>query len=166
MTKCHNCLFDCCHLVGVQIVWFMFEKEHPDITKPGIKFLGVCGVGGMGMANLYNAFCNQFQSDFQGEIYPVILYKNASRTSTGIQAHLVQIHSKQPLPFQNEEQVLRTCLQEGSFPIDNSSPKQYQVVGLERFEPLLYADHTDNNLSRFSQVSQNVYDLPLLQGSR
>lgn len=154
--------------MGVQIVLCMFEKEHPNITKPGIEFLGVYDVGGMGMANLYKAFRNQFQPDFQGRNNPVILSKNASRTLTGLnEAVLNQIHSKPPLPFGNEEQeVLRTCLQERPFPIDNSSPKQYQVVALKGLEPLLYADHKDNNLSHFSQVSQNVYVLPLLQGSR
>lgn len=168
MTKCHICLFDCCHFVGVQMVLCMFEKEHPDITKPAIKFLGVYGLGGMGMANLYKAFGNQFQSDFQGRNNPVILSKSALRTLTGlIEAVVDQIHSKPPLSFGNEEQeVLRTCLQEGPFPIGNSSPKQYQVVALKVPEALLYADHKANNLSRLSQVSQNVYVLPLLQGSR
>ena len=146
----------------------MFEKGHSDITKSGINFLGVYDLGGMGMANFYKAFRNQFQSDFQGKNNPVILSKSTLGTLNGlIAAGVDQIHSKPPLSFGNgEQEVLRTSLQEGPFPIDNSRPKQYQVVALTGLEALLYADHKDNNLSGFSQVSQNVYVPPLLQGSR
>ena len=146
----------------------MFEKEHSDITKSGFNFLGVYDLGGTGMANLHKAFRNQFHADFQGRNNPVILSKSTLGTLNGlIGAGVDQIHSKPPLSFGNEEQeVLRTCLQEGPFPVHNSSPKQYQVVALMGPEALLYADHKDNNLSGFSQVSQNVYVPPLLQGSR
>jgi hypothetical protein len=163
-----------------------------DIMMWVCKFLGEQGMGDMRVANLYKALSNNFPSE-QGRDNQVVL--RALKTLSGLSG-VIQDQSPQPyLSFGNEEQkVLKTCLQEWFVPKDYSPPKQYHAVALKEqdalllashivpkdYSPpkqyhevalkeqnaLLLASHTDTPLSDFSPVSQNVYVLPLLQDSQ
>lgn len=154
MTKHHNCLFDWCHRVGVQMVLMIWV----------CKFLGEQGMGDMRVANLYKALSNNFPSE-QGRDNQVVL--RALKTLSGLSG-VIQDQSPQPyLSFGNEEQkVLKTCLQEWFVPKDYSHPKQYHAVALKEQDASLLASHTDTPLSDFGPVLQNVYVLPLLQDSQ
>lgn len=121
-------------------------------------------MGGMRLANLYKALSNNFPSE-QGRDNQVVL--RALKTLSGPNG-AVQDQSPQPhLSFGNEEQkVLKTCLQEWFVPKDYSPPKQYHAVALKEQDALLLASHPDIPLIDFSPVLQNVYVLPLLQDSQ
>lgn len=121
-------------------------------------------MGDTRVANLYKALSNNFPSE-QGRDNQVVL--RALKTLSGLNG-AVQDQSPQPhLSFGNEEQkVLKMCLQEWFVPKDYSPPKQYHAVALKKQDALLLASHTNTPLSDFSPVLQNVYVLPLLQDSQ